>query len=114
MNRFHRNTFLIQVSESVPLAEIDEAARLSGMHPEMIEAFLRAHLVTANRITEGTPYFDPRGIHRLQQIQYFREHERANLRTIRYIVGLLDALDEKERELEMLRRSDSAHPDTAN
>jgi DNA-binding transcriptional MerR regulator len=96
-------TCITETPIGTSLVTLDEASDLSGMHPEMIEEFLRAHLIRAFKSDDGTLYFDPSGIHRLRQIQYFREHEGTNLRTIRYIVSLLDSLDQRDRELRTLR-----------
>lgn len=96
-------TCITRTPEGTRLAGLEEAADLSGMHPEMIEELLRGHFVSAIEGENGTLYFDPAGIYRLRQIQHLREHEHTNLRTIRYILGLLDRLDEREQELRNLR-----------
>ncbi|MDA7882449.1 MerR family transcriptional regulator [Akkermansiaceae bacterium] len=95
------------ISESVAreasFCELEEAASLCGLHPEMVEEFLRGHLVRAFQSRGGTILFDHAGISRLRQIAHLREHEQMSLRVIRYIVGLHDALDSREAELRELR-----------
>jgi len=95
------------ISESVAsessFCELNEAANLCGLHPEMIEEFLRGHLVQAYQSEGGTVLFDHAGIFRLRQIAHLRDHEQMSLRVIRDIVGLLDSLDSREAELRELR-----------
>ena len=95
------------ISESVALessyCELGEAAELCGLHPEMIDEFLRGNLVRAFQSQSGEVLFDQAGIARLRQIAHLREREQMNLRVIRYIVSLLDSLDAREAELRELR-----------
>ena len=98
---------LISIAESSSvdslLTGLDEAAALSGLHPEMIEEFIRGQLVTAYKTPEGDIYFDQSGIARLRQLEYLREHEQTSLRMMRYITTLLDGLESREREIRELR-----------
>jgi hypothetical protein len=86
-----------------PLASLQEASDLCGLHPEMIEEFLRASLVRAFEGRQGELFFDQSGIARLRHIAYLRDHEQTSLRTLRYIVSLLDNLDALENEVRGLR-----------
>ena len=85
------------------LSNLQEAADLCGLHPEMIEEFLRGKLVQAFKNEQGNIYFDSSGVSRLRQIAYLREHEQIKFRTIRYITSLLDSLEAREKELLELR-----------
>lgn len=85
------------------LTELADAANICGLHPEMVEEFLRGGLVSAFRNEQETVFFDHAGLKRLRQISHFRHHEHVNMRTIRYILNLLDTLDSRERELRELR-----------
>ncbi len=91
----------------VPAGEVFDlpaAAELSGMHPEMILEFHRAHVVAVVRMdVGGRPCFDLRGVLRLRQIAVLREEGQMTLRTIRYVVGLIDRLEAAESELRVLR-----------
>jgi hypothetical protein len=82
---------------------LDEAAVLSGLHPEMIEEFLRGSLIHGFKDPHGKIYFDQAAISRLRKIAQLQQREHASLRTIRYITGLLDSLDAREQELQTLR-----------
>jgi hypothetical protein len=94
---------LICISRNTDLAELDEAARLSGMHPEMIEVFLRARIVSSKLDDNGVPRIAPDGIERLCQIQHMRKQGRPVLRNIRLIFSLTDRLAKTECELRQLR-----------
>ncbi len=95
----------ISRSTSLPelMIDLDEAAVLSGLHPEMIEEFLRGSLIHGFTDSHGNIYFDQTAVSRLRKIAQLQQREHASLRTIRYITGLLDSLDARERELRSLR-----------
>lgn len=82
--------------------DLDAAAELSGMHPEMILEFCRAHVV-ALRNPGDHPRFDNRGIHRLRLIETLRQERSMSLRSIRFVVELMEKLDAAESELRTLR-----------
>ncbi|MGK0190214.1 MAG: hypothetical protein ACI9R3_006036 [Verrucomicrobiales bacterium] len=84
--------------------DLDQTAELSGMHPEMILEFARAELIHISAgDPDSAPCFDQFAIARLRQIEHFRRHEKLNLRTVRYIVHLLDRLEAADSELRTLR-----------
>ncbi len=86
------------------VVDLDAASALSGMHPEMIQEVMRAKLVVCVRESSaGEPYFDDEAIYRLRQIEYLRTHQRAQMRTIRLVMQLLDRLETTEREVRWLR-----------
>ena len=88
---------------STHLFAIGEASEMSGMHPEMIDEFLRAHLLHAAAFDEECPLFDVSAIYRMRQIENLRVQQHANLRTIRLVVELMDRLETAEDELRRLR-----------
>lgn len=92
----------IPVSAGDELFDLEAAAELSGMHPEMILEFCRAHVV-ALRHQGDDPKFDNRGIHRLRLIETLRQERSMSLRSIRFVVELMERLDSAERELRSLR-----------
>ncbi|MEM7143781.1 MAG: chaperone modulator CbpM [Verrucomicrobiota bacterium] len=100
---------LIQYTEGTSgearLFNLETAAELTGVHPDMILEFTRAHLVPSAQSgdTPDTFLFDERAIYRLRQIESLRQRHHTNLRVIRYITQLLDRLDETEQELQLLR-----------
>lgn len=83
---------------------LDETALLTGLHPEMILEFVRAEYVhVRSTAPESSPSFDEAGILRLRQIEELQTRRGCDLRTIRYIIGLLDRLEAAEHELQILR-----------
>ena len=97
--------YTIMSFEEHPESEfsLEQTAELTGLHPEMILEFLRAELVrVAAQASEGSPSFDQSAIVRLRHIAVL-QHEHVNLRTIRYIVRLIDRLETTDRELRALR-----------
>ena len=81
----------------------EEAARLSGMHPEVVESFMRACIIPLEISKNGVHRFDQRGIERLRQIQKLRRNRRPVDRYIKLIFSLSDELAETSREPESLR-----------
>lgn len=100
---YHYQLTCVSESASPLLSDLAEASDLCGLHPEMIEEFLRGHLVHGFKGSTGEIYFDQSGIARLRHIAYLRDHEHTSLRTLRYIVSLLDDLEAREQELRGLR-----------
>ncbi len=100
---YELTTITSQVVAEQALSDIDEAAELSGLHPQMIEEYSRGHLVTAVQNQHGALYFDQAGIFRLRQIALLTEQQGVNIRLVRYITTLLDSLDTQDRELRELR-----------
>ena len=92
----------IPVSAGDELFDLEAAAELSGMHPEMILEFCRAHIVALHRRGDFLQ-FDNRGIHRLRLIETLRHERSMSLRSIRFVVELMERLDSAERELRILR-----------
>ena len=84
--------------------DLTQTSELSGMHPEMILEFVRADLIHVLSSGPGdAPLFDYPALARLRQIEHFRQRENLNLRTVRYIVHLLDRLESADQELRDLR-----------
>ena len=89
--------------ERVTFITLVEAADQSGLHPEMVEEFLRGRLVTAFCNEAGEVLFDQNGVFRLRQIAHFRLQKHTDLKTLRFITSLLDALEARELENRRLR-----------
>jgi DNA-binding transcriptional MerR regulator len=91
-----------QALETADLHDLESAAELCGMHPEMILEFARAHVIHLSR--EGEFYhLDSRAVHRLRQIAVLREERGMSLRSIRFVMELMERLDAAEQELRGLR-----------
>jgi DNA-binding transcriptional MerR regulator len=104
MRTSQRHTLVVVSEDPECRFNLERAAELSGMHPEMILEFTRAEIIhTTGQDPDGSPRFDETEIVRLRQIEYLRAIEGASLRTIRYILALLDRLEAAEHELRLLR-----------
>ncbi len=102
--RTNRYAIVTVQGEGASHFDLARAAEFSGMHAEMILEFVRAQLVNPLRHdAAGEPVFDESEALRLRHIEHLRRAERVNLRTICYIVRLLDRLDATESELRSLR-----------
>ena len=98
----HALIFVSQSSETH--FDLDRAAELSGMHPEMIVEFLRAGVIhPTGDESEAGLQFDQTMIGRMRQIEHLRTNENISLRLICHIVRVLDRLEDSERELRILR-----------
>lgn len=83
---------------------VGAASEFSGMHPQVIEAFVRGRVIpSAARGDRGAPLLDEHGMARLREIQRLRTCGRTSLRTIRYVADLLDRLESAERRIEAVR-----------
>lgn len=85
--------------------DLRAASRLTGLHHELILEFTRASWITVSAATLNAdePIFDEHGLRRLRQIAELHSQQRMSFRMVRRIVGLLDRLDEAERELRFWR-----------
>lgn len=99
---------LICTTRKADVTDLDGASRISGMHPEMIEVFLRSGIVRAEADGNGGICIDPDGIERLCRIQSMRRQGRPVLRNIRLVFSLTDQLAEARNELRDLRNRLSA------
>jgi hypothetical protein len=104
MTRQYQLTCITRHSvKGTEICNLAETAELSGIHPEMIEEFIRGHLVQAFEKSRGEFYFDESAISRLRHLAYLRDHDHTSLRTLRYIGNLLDHIETKERQIHELR-----------
>ena len=88
--------------EDVTWVDLDTVADLSGLHPEMIEEFVRADVVSGF-LYRGAVYFDENGLYRLRQIRALHIDSGLNIRTVRLIIDLIDRLEYAENEVHRLR-----------
>lgn len=86
--------------------DLETAAELSGMHPGIILELVRSRIVTLTQIREedpDSPRFDARAIYRLRQIAVLREERTLDMHSVRFVIGLIERLENAERELRELR-----------
>lgn len=102
MTATRNESLSIPASHADEIFDLETAAELSGMHPEMILEFCRAHVVALHH-HGNEPRFDNLGIHRLRQIETLRQERSMSLRSIRFVMELMERLDSAEQELRTLR-----------
>lgn len=84
--------------------DLETAAELSGMHPEIILELVRSRIVALIREdSRDSPRFDARAIYRLRQIEVLREERTLDMHSVRLVIGLIERLENAERELRELR-----------
>ena len=93
--------YKIVTTDPERIFSLEQAADLTGMHTEMILEFVRANLIHV-QLCEKAPQFDEAALVRIRHIENLRQ-EHVNLRTVCYIIHLLDRLESSERELRTLR-----------
>lgn len=86
------------------LFDIEDAAALTGIHPDLIREYLRGRLVSCRDLDpNGWPLFDESGICRLRLLHELREREKLSLRMMRIFCSLADRLERSEEEIRRLR-----------
>jgi DNA-binding transcriptional MerR regulator len=89
---------VIRVTEAGPATySIEDAARLGGVHPEMLRYYCRLGLFGEERArSDDEPVFDDDSLYELRRFEQYRRHHGVDRRTLRLICGL-------QREVERLR-----------
>lgn len=86
--------------------DLETAAELSGIHPGVILELVRSRVLARIQEIESesdSPRFDARAIYRLRQIEVLREDRTLSMHTVRFVIGLIERLENAERELRTLR-----------
>src|SRR5918911_2272838 len=94
-----------------PLYTISIAARLvrperpeEPIHPQTLRMYEKLGLVTPKRVGKNRLYSD-RDIQRLRQIQRFTQDMGVNLAGVEVILGLLERIEQMQREMEGAREA---------
>lgn len=83
---------------------LDVVARRSGLHPDLVERFVRLGLVDATRDDEERLWFEPTAPAALARIQRLRAGLPLNYASLGLVLDLLDRISELEAAL---RRSNA-------
>ncbi|SDU04994.1 hypothetical protein SAMN05444156_1668 [Verrucomicrobium sp. GAS474] len=97
---------LVWVGEAQPASySLETAARLGGVHPEMLRHYCRLGLFGDRwKGTGAEPVFDDDALYELRRFEHYRLHHGVSRRTLRMICGLWRELDRLQGELRLLRR----------
>ncbi len=96
---------VIHVTESGPATySMEDAARLGGVHPEMLRYYCRLGLFGEERARpEVELVFDDDSLYELRRIEQYRRHHGVDRKTLRLICGLQREVERLEAELRFLR-----------
>jgi DNA-binding transcriptional MerR regulator len=83
---------------------LEAAARLAGVHPEMLRYYCQLGLFGEARVQpEAELVFDDDALYELRRFEHYRRHHRVNRHTLRLICGLWREVERLETELRFLR-----------
>ena len=83
---------------------LDAAARLAGVHPEMLRHYCRLGLFGAALAQPGTELtFDDDAIYELRRFEHYRRHHGVDRRTLRLLHGLWREVARLQAELRFRR-----------
>jgi DNA-binding transcriptional MerR regulator len=96
---------VLRVTESGPATySIEDAARLGGVHPEMLRYYCRLGLFGEERArSEAELMFDDDALYELRRFEQYRRHHGVDRKTLRLICGLQREVERLEAELRFLR-----------
>ena len=96
---------LIALREAAPATyALETAARLAGVHPEMLRYYCRIGLIgEARGEADAEPVFDDAGVCELRRFEHYRRQHGLNRRTLRLIFELRREVEHLQAELRFLR-----------
>ena len=96
---------LVTVTEAGPAVySLEDAARLAGVHPELLRHYCRLGLFGEARARpEAELVFDDDALYELRRFEHYRRHHGVNRQTLRLICDLWRDVERLEAELRFLR-----------
>jgi len=96
---------LVRVAEASPATySLEAAARLAGVHPEMLRYYCQLGLFGEARARPETELvFDDDTLYELRRFEHYRRHHGVNRRTLRLLCGLWREVERLQTELRFLR-----------
>jgi len=85
------------------LLTLEDLASAAGLHPELVDVFVRYQLVEPTVHTSSCPLFPISSVERLKRILHLRHEMGVNLAGISVILDLTEQIKNLETDLEMLR-----------
>lgn len=83
---------------------IETAARLAGIHPEMLRYYCRLGVLGEERAQpEIEPILDDDALYELRRFEYYRQQHRVDRQTLRLICHLRREVERLEAEIRFLR-----------
>lgn len=97
-------TLICVPSEAPALFSLNEAARLTGVHPEMLRYYCRLGLLGEDRATlEHEPIFDEDALHEVRRIEHYRRHLAVSRRALSLICELRREAEHQYIDIHFLR-----------
>ncbi len=98
---------LVRAIEASPMSySLEAAARLAGVHPEMLRYYCRLGILGEARARPGTALiFDDDALYELRRFEDYRRHHKVDRKTVRLICGLSREVERLQAEVRFLRRS---------
>ena len=96
---------VLRVAECGPATySIEDAARLGGVHPEMLRYYCRLGILGEELARPGAELiFDDDSLYELRRFEQFRRHHGVDRSTLRLICGLQREVERLQGELRFLR-----------
>ena len=96
---------LVCVPTDVPaLFSLEDAAHLTGVHPEMLRYYSRVGLLRpVDGVLETEPFFDENGLEEIRRIEHYRLHLGVGRRALPLICELRREGERQQIELHFLR-----------
>jgi len=85
------------------LLTLEDLASAAGLHPELVDVFVRYQLVEPTVHTSSCPLFPISSVERLKRILHLRHEMGVNLAGISVILDLTEQIENLETDLKMLR-----------
>ena len=86
------------------LLTLEDLARAAGLHPELVDTFVRYRLVEPTASTGSRPLFSVSSVERLQRILRLRHDLGVNLAGVGVILEMAERIESLQREIDLLRR----------
>jgi DNA-binding transcriptional MerR regulator len=96
---------LVRVTEIDPATySLETAARLAGIHPEMLRYYCQLGLFgEARSRPEAELIFDDDALYELRRFEHYRRHHGVSRKTLRLLCGLWREVERLQTELRFLR-----------
>jgi DNA-binding transcriptional MerR regulator len=85
------------------LLTVEDLATAAGLHPELVDLFVRYQLVEPIVHTSSCPLFPTSSVGRLKRILRLRHEMGVNLAGISVILDMAEQIENLETDLEILR-----------
>ena len=86
------------------LLTLEDLASAAGLHPELVDVFVRYQLVEPTAHTSSCPLFATSSVERLHRIIRLRHDLGVNLAAVGVILEMTEQIENLRSDLEMLRK----------